>query len=102
MLLVVFDLRILVENIFPVQSFSDDDLNIIHDQYKLPFSSGVAMMGRCDRECHMALRDMDELLYSTSRNVNFYLMNDGPEVLPFSREQICFVFANRVKDPSSV
>ena len=71
MLVAVFYFRILVENIFLVQSFSDGDLNIIHDQCKLPFSSGVAMMGRCDRECHMVLRDMDELLYSTSRIVNF-------------------------------
>ena len=83
MLLVAFDLRILVENIFLVQSFSDDDSNIIHGQCKLPFSSGVAMMGRCDRGCHMVLRDMDELLYSTSRNDDFYQVNDTPEVLPF-------------------
>ena len=83
MLLVVFDLRILVENIFLAQSFLDDDLNIIHDQCKLPFVSEVATKGRCDRECHMVLRDMDELLYSTSRNDDFYQVNDRPEVLPF-------------------
>ena len=63
----VFDLRISVANIFLVHYFSDDGSNINHDQYKLPFESTVATMGRYDRECHRALPDMDESLYLTSR-----------------------------------
>ena len=63
----VFDRRISVVNIFPVHYFSDDGLNINHGQYTLPFVSMVATMGRYDRECHRALPDMDESLYSTSR-----------------------------------
>lgn len=64
----VFDLRISVANIFLRPSFSGDDLHINRDQYKLPSASVVAMMEHCDREYHMALRDRDELLCSTSRN----------------------------------
>ena len=63
----VFDLRTLVVNIFLGHYFSDDGSNINHDQYKLPFESTVATMGRYDRECHRALHGMDESLYSTSR-----------------------------------
>ena len=62
----VFDLRISVVNIFPEHYFSDGDLNINHDQYRLPFESMVATMGRYDRECHRALPDIDESLYLTS------------------------------------